>query len=208
MARDVIDLPGTEPPLAALLVASDRGLRLGLAATFAAAAALAPGGPGPTSLACAALALALLADRLPRTTSVAGTALAAAAALSAGAPAPWLGVLTAAAVRTRLQWGPAGAHLARIRALRRTQARGVATMALRKARAGRVGEDERAAELRRAGDAFERAGRAGAELRALGAERRAGSLARQATRAAGALPPRVCDAALRWLENEPSDPAR
>lgn len=207
MARDVIDLPGPEPQLASLLIGADLGLRLGLGATFATAAALAPGGLGPASLAFAAVALLHLADRLPRAAGVAGAALALVAPFTGAAPAAWLGVLAAAAVRTRLQWGPAGGHLARIRALRRTQARGVAAMELRKARAGRLAEDERAAELQRAGDAFERSGRARAELRTLGADRRTPSVAHYAAPAAAALSPRLGDAALRWLESDLSGPA-
>lgn len=206
MARDVIELPGPEPQLASLLIGADRGLRLGLGATFATAAALGPGTPGAASFAFAAVALLHLADRLPRAAGAAAAALAVLAPFAGGAPAPWLAVLAAAAVRTRLQWGPAGAHLAHIRALRRTQARGVAAMELRKARAARLAADERAAELRRAGDAFERSGRARTELRTLGAERRGASVAHYAASAAAALSPRFGDAALRWLESDLSAP--
>ena len=74
-------------------------------------------------------------------------------------------------------------------------------MELHRARAARLAEEAHADELRRAGDAFERAGRARAELRALGVEARSSSLAHFAAPAAGVLPSRVGRAALRWLES-------
>jgi hypothetical protein len=200
MAREVIDLPGPAPDLAPALVGVDRGLRLGLGAAFAVAAVLAPG--APWRLALAAVAVLHLADRLARPAALAAAVLALPALVWGGAPAPWLGVLAAAAVRARLQWGPSGEHLARVRGLRRSHARGVAAMELHRARAAQRDEDARAAELQRAGDAFERAGRARTELRALGVETRPSPLLRYAASATAALPPRLARMALRWLEGD------
>ena len=204
MARDVIDLPGPEPELAPALAGADRGLRLGLAAAFGLAAALAPEAPwSPPAATFAATALLLACGWLPRLAGLAALASALLALLGGAEPAPWLGVLAAAGVRVRLQWGPAGDHLERVRALRRTRARGVAAMELRRVRAAQLPEDARSAELERAGDAFERAGRARTELRALGIEKPARSVVRYAAPLAEALPPRLIDAALRWLEERP-----
>jgi len=154
------------------LVGGDGVLRWTLAASLAGAAAA---GPEPWLLAeelarpaLGAGAFALALDVAPRL-AVPGVLVLAAAAFPGGeAAGAWLAVMGAAGARTLLRFGPGGELLDRVRTARRQQRRAALATALRRARAETLPEPRRTEGLRRAGDAFEVAGRARGELRALG----------------------------------------
>jgi len=154
------------------LVAADGVLRWSLAAALA---AVAVAGPEPWLLAgelarpaLGAGALALALDAAPRVAIPAILALAGAAFPGGAAAGPWLAVLGAAGARALLRFGPAGELLGHVRAARRRHLRAALATALRRSRAEALPEPQRTEELGRAGDAFEIAGRARSELRALG----------------------------------------
>jgi hypothetical protein len=150
----------------------DRVLRVGLGVAWLAAAWLGqPALLGPPALVAGGLAVlgaAALLDLAPRTTALAGVVVSLGALPGGAALAGWLAVLVAAGVRAVLWLGPAREPLTRVHGLRRERRRQATAMELRRAHAAALPDAEREAELTRAGDAFERAGRAGAELRALG----------------------------------------
>ncbi len=207
MTHEVLDLPGTpdDADLGAAVAGLDRILRWGLAAAWlglsvlGAPAALLP--EAPLRVAFTLVGLAALFDPAPRLAAPAGLAVSLAALPAGAALAPWLALVAAAGARARLHLGPAGHRLAGIRRLRRATARGVAAMEIRRARAAELPEKSRDGELSRAGDAFERAGRASAALRALGVGT-AGTqaLARSAGRTAARLPSGPRDALLARLD--------
>ena len=184
MTREVIDLtrPGErslpEADPAGALARMDRVLRVGLGVAWLAAASLGqPSLLGPPALVAGALAVlgvAALLDLAPRATALAGVVVSLGALPGGAAVAGWLAVVAAAGVRAVLWLGPAREPLSRVRGLRREWARQGTAMELRRAHAAALPDAEQQAELTRAGDAFERAGRAGAELRALGVVMRGG----------------------------------
>jgi len=177
-APEIADLAAVAPGQAApeapgrALVAADGVLRWSLAAALGAAAVA---GPEPWLLAgelarpaLGAGALALALDAAPRIAIPAILALAGAALPGGAAVGPWLAVLGAAAARALLRFGPAGELLDHVRVARRRHLRAALATALRRSRAEALAEPQRTEEIRRAGDAFEIAGRARSELRALG----------------------------------------
>jgi hypothetical protein len=180
----VIDLPrpgeGSLPEAdpGGALARTDRVLRLGLGVAWLAAACLGQpsllGAPTLVGGALALLGLAALLDLAPRATALAGVVVSLGVLPGGTALAGWLAVVAAAGVRAVLWLGPARGPLARVRDLRRQRARQMTAMELRRAHAAALPETERNAELTRAGDAFEWAGRAGAELRAPGVGVRSG----------------------------------
>jgi hypothetical protein len=201
VSRRILDLPRTEPDLARALAGLDAGLRLALAAAWLAAAALGTpaliGSSPALAAALAACGVAALADVWPRASAVAGLAVSLLALPGGPALAPWLALLGAAAARVALQLGGAGALLERVRVLRRARATALAATEILRARAAALPDAAGSAELGRAGDAFELAGRARGALRELGVEGRVGpALARAAGRGAAALLPASADAAL------------
>lgn len=178
MTREVIDLtrPGERPLAeadpAAALARMDGVLRVGLGVVWLAAACLGQpsllGAPALVAAALAVLGVAALLDLAPRATALAGIAVSLAVLPGGAALAGWLAVVAAAGGRAVLWLGPAREPLTRVRGLRRERARQATAMELRRAHAAALPESQREAELTRAGDAFERAGHAAAELRALG----------------------------------------
>lgn len=203
MSRRIVDLPrtGSDPTLAGALAGLDDGLRLSLAAAWlAAAAAGLPawlGHRGALAAALAACGAAALVDVWPRALAAGGLAVSLLALPAGAALAPWLAVLGAAGVRAALHLGPPAALLERVRALRRARGAALAATEILRARAAALSGDAGRAELSRAGDAFELAGRARTALRELGIEARASALlARAGGRAAAALLPAAADAAL------------
>lgn len=219
MSRDVIDLPrtsdsgtgGSPPPSGAAdsgggLPRVDRALRLGLAAAWLTAAVLGlpslATSPGLTCGALAGLGAAALLDLAPRATALAGLVVSLVVMPGGAALAGWLAVVAAAGVRAVLWLGRGHDSLARVRALRRERARQAAAMELRRAHARALPEPEGEAERTRAGDAFERAGRAGGELRTLGVEVRGcrSPLRFAAPLLARSLPDRLRSALVQRLE--------
>ena len=166
------------------LVALDALLRWSLAAAWlAAAAAELPvlfAAPAPARVALAGCGLAALVDARPRL--VAGLGLAASLLALPELPslAPWLALLGAATARLWLHAGSSGGLLQRVHALRRQHARHLLATELHRARAAALPAREGDAELARAGDAFERAGRARRDLAALGIQPRAAAGAARA----------------------------
>jgi hypothetical protein len=165
--------PGDRAPAAsgAALRRTDRslGLALGGAALVLACtgwAGLPPLFPGAArSLLGGAGALALLGIA-PRATAAAIAGGAAALAPATVGGLAWAMVLALALLRLDLHRGAAGRWLAAVRRLERARVRALAATGLARSRA--AGTAGRA--LTEAGDAYERAGRAQAELQALGAD--------------------------------------
>jgi hypothetical protein len=204
MAPELVEIRGSDASdtAAGAAARTDTLLRWSLAAAWAAAAVTGPEPwllPAPVARlalgACAALAAL---DLWPRASAVAGLAASLAALPTGVALAPWLAVLGAAAARVGLRLGPSGERLTRVREahLRRSQA--LLATELHRRRSRRLSEPARSAELGRAGDAFERAGRARAELRALGVERGARPLAPRL--AAALTPPALAEPLVRHLD--------
>jgi hypothetical protein len=164
-ARSAIDPPAGRPPaeIGAALRSADAALRIVLGLAWLALAQQAYPQLGATALAiCATLSLLGVA---PRALAAAGILLAAVIA-----PATWslgaaLGLVALGLLRLRIHAGGAGPWLRNVRRLelRRAAALAATGFALAQHRAGD------AAALTRAGDLYERAGRARSALAGLGA---------------------------------------
>lgn len=185
-AADELDaaLPVGVPPVSRQRwLRADRALRLviglgwiGLAATPSDAPVLAISGglaaaARPALLGCGALVLLGLA---PRAVSAAGLALSLPLLPPGSWVAAWLVLAGAAAGRLALRRGVRGRWLREVERLARDEALGCALLELGRALAARAAAAaESSARIARAGDAYERAGRARAALRLLGVEARA-----------------------------------
>lgn len=203
-AHSAIDPPAGRPPAetGAALRSADAALRIVLGLAWLALAQQAHPQLGTKALAiCATLSLLGVA---PRAVAAAGTLLAAVIA-----PATWslgaaLGLIAIGLLRLRMHAGGAGPWLRDVRHLERRRAAALAAtgFALAQHRAGD------AAAITRAGDLYEREGRARSALAALGATP-AAALApvRGAAQSAGrvlagwpGLVGRIERASLRWSE--------